>query len=97
MAGGCVAHKVHLVVSGVTRENDLIGNVHALEFIFRIKSRQDQILRALKELVFEELELLPGPPDPAVMQLNRLAVEHTLLRFEEQVRARAFEERTVAD
>ena len=45
--GGCVAHKVHRIVHHATREKDVVGNCHALQFVFSIQGRRQQIWNTL--------------------------------------------------
>ncbi len=88
--GVCVAHKIHLIVSSNTKETDLVGNLHALEFVYRVQGRRSQVWTALKSIIHDELVLLAGPPTAALVRQNRSMSEHCILRFEEQIRSGIF-------
>jgi hypothetical protein len=88
--GVCVAHKIHLIVSSNTKEADLVGNLHALEFVYRVQGRRAQLWTALKSIIDDELLLLPGPPSAAHVRQSRSMAEHCILRFEEQIRSGVF-------
>lgn len=87
--GQCLAHKVHLVVSSASKESSVIGNCHALEFLLSVHSRRAQLAKAVGELITEELEILAGPPDSGLVELQRSLASHTWSCFRDHVRANA--------
>ena len=86
--GGCVGHKIHRIVVMLTQENDLVGNIYALEFVYSIQQRRQQIWDALDAIIDEELIICPGSPCALALEASRELVDHTVLRFQRQIRSR---------
>ena len=85
--GACIIHKLHRVIVKGTRENDLIGNVHALQVVYGITSKRESMLLALK-WVIGFLDVVLGEPDPVCLAMQKELVDHTLLRGQKHVRGR---------
>ena len=85
-AGRCLGHRMHTVVSKSTREEDLVGHVHAVQFVSSISHRQQQLQGALWDLL-DELLVVPGEPEAWWAEYHMEICSHTVLRFREGVRA----------
>lgn len=46
----CMAHSLHLAVVSTTAEADIVGNSHAVQFVYGIAGRREEIWKALKAL-----------------------------------------------
>ena len=61
---GCKGHALHNAIVRVTKQDEIIGRLHAQQFIFSILGRRNTIHGALLKLVDSELILELGKPDP---------------------------------
>jgi hypothetical protein len=60
----CAAHKIHRVITTATNEDDIIGDVHAIAFIICLPCHREQLLKALRFVVFRDLVCDLGAPGP---------------------------------
>lgn len=80
----CSSHIIHGVVEKTFAFNSFIPNMHAIAFSMSIPRQYGLVLRQLRRLVEEDLQLgfMPGaPPPPENLQRNRVLVDMTVLRF----------------
>ncbi|CAK0877216.1 unnamed protein product [Prorocentrum cordatum] len=85
---GCVGHKLHGICTKTVKEDKLVGHVHAVETVKRVQGRREMLLRALRELVDEELLVHPGAPPAEFVEHSRNIVNMTLRRDVDFVRSR---------
>ena len=69
-SGGCTAHGLHNIMVRITREAEIIGRLHAQQFVFSIGHRRTKIHRTLETLVAAELVVEFGQPDPAWREMT---------------------------
>ena len=80
VAVGCLGHKLHTNVTRATGEEDIVGDAHAMEFVFGVNHRRNQLLEGLWELLLRETDIYVGSPDPSWQEIARQVVSLTLLR-----------------
>ena len=85
---GCGAHRVHRIIAITLKEDDWVGNIFAVQLVAQVPSRYSRLVRVLRELVEEELIVVPGPPDEAWVHHAKDIVDHTLLRTRNFIRGR---------
>ena len=65
----CRAHALHNIIVRVTREQEIIGRLHAQQFIHSIGHRRRTIFHALDAAIEEEMVVEFGQPDPTWRQM----------------------------
>lgn len=85
---GCGAHRVHRIIANTIDEDELVGNVYAVQLVCRIPSHYARIVRVLRAMVDDELVVIRGPPDPRWVQHTKAVFRHTMLRSRDFVRGR---------
>ena len=85
----CTPHKLHNAIVRESKEDKLVGHLHAICSSWSIASRRSKLVDLFTEHVSEELEVFPGPAPPEYRQHTESVVERTLLRRIQLARARA--------
>ena len=80
---GCKTHNLHSTITRVSRETDVIGDVHALQSVLSIHNRLERVHAEIRKLVAEELLLVPGVPHPEWRAMALSILSSTVLRFNE--------------
>ena len=84
-------HKLHNAIVRESKEDKLVGHMHAIVSSWSIAARRQKLVDAFSGLVSEELEVFPGPAPQEYRQHTESVVERTLLRRIRLVRARAWD------
>ena len=85
----CTAHQLHNAIKASFGESDVVGNAHAVSYVFALHSRRKQLEGALKHLVHVELECIEGRPPLEYVRHARSIVDATILRHESYIGARS--------
>ena len=67
----------------------MVGNVHAVFTVLTVDGRRDALVRNLRELVAEELEIIDGDPPDALKRHNEALIQQTLVRADVVIKARS--------
>ena len=84
----CGGHLVHNAIVAESREDRLVGHVHAVMTVLSVQSRRNDLIKAFRSIVSEELEIIDGRPPEVFTLHNKTVMEQTLLRRTAIVRAR---------
>jgi hypothetical protein len=85
---GCGSHRIHRIISVTLKEDDLVGNIFAVQLVAQIPSHYARLVRVLRDLVEDELLVFPGHPDESWAQHSKAIVDHTFLRTQKFIRGR---------
>ena len=78
---GCCVHRVHRIVVASTREDTLVGDVHAVAFVCQMPRLRAKNLESLRDVVSSSLQILtPEEADPAWERHSHAVLQHTLGR-----------------
>ena len=84
---GCCAHRVHRVIAAATREEKIVGDIHAVSFIASQPRYRSTMSQKLREVVASDFEVVAAA-DPAWKPHMSLVLNHTLGREFHYVKAR---------
>ena len=71
----CCAHRLHNELTHATKEDKVVGHVHATLSIMNVATRRRQLEEAFVALVTREFQLLPGPPPVHVSTHNARVIK----------------------
>ena len=77
---GCCAHLLHRVIVSSIREDDIVGDCHAVYVITRNPAHRDRLVAAAFAVIEEDFDVMPGSPPAEATAHMREILEHTLLR-----------------
>ena len=84
----CGVHFLLNAIVAESREDKVVGKVHAVFTVLTVDGRRDALVRNLRELVAEELEIIHGDPPDALKQHNEALIQQTLVRTDALIKAR---------
>ena len=98
----CVVHSVHRIVVSIVKEEKIIGDIYAAKYVSHLGTHFARLYRVLHQIVFRELEFVDrNLIDDAEFERWRQHVEdvleHTFMRRQTCVRARAAGDDTLSD
>jgi hypothetical protein len=85
---GCTVHLLNRLVTKVIGESRTVGDVHAVQYVLRIASKRNSLIRALHLLVCDELVVVHAAPPPEYLAHTSAVISHTIARTVEHVRGR---------
>ena len=85
----CAAHKLHNGIKRSLGEAVIVGNAHAVSYVFALHSRRKQLEEALRHLVHVDLECVAGMAPVEYTRHARNIVDSTILRHESYIGARS--------
>ena len=85
--GNCAVHRVHRIVALARREDDAVGDCHAISFTGQQLDKRDKIHAAVQGIV-SELVVIHGPPPDEVAHHMKRVLHHTVRRGYGIVRGR---------
>jgi hypothetical protein len=78
--GVCAAHSAHRVVATATKEDDIIGDIHAVQFTCSLTTQREASLMKFRALVYDELEIHHTPADPRWLLHTTRVIDAAVLR-----------------
>ena len=84
----CAAHSLHNAICAETKEDRLVGHVHAVMTVLSVASRREHIINVFRKMVAEEIEIIDGVPPQQFRKHSEKVLEQTLLRRIELIRSR---------
>jgi hypothetical protein len=86
--GHCVGHVGHLIIEDGMSEKEVIGDMHAIQYIAHIPSTFNRMVATARRFILEHLELHSGPPPIEYAQHTSAVLRHTIRRYADYVRGR---------
>ena len=93
-ASFCTPHRMHNAVVRESREDKLVGHLHAVVTSWSIAARRERLIAAFTEIVNDGLQVFPGPPPEEYKVCTKRFVNQTLLRRVSLVRSRSHDSDT---
>jgi hypothetical protein len=84
----CSAHRLHLITTKAVKEDECVGDVHAIAFVGQQPLKRQDLLSTGREIIDRELIVYHHPPPPEISEHVDRLLRHTLSRHEEMVRGR---------
>ena len=83
---GCAAHLLNNIVTKTVGETLSIGNIHAVQTVLSLTSKRNQLMKAVRQMIDEELLIVYGDVPDIFQDHAQCVLQRTLLRTLEYVR-----------
>ena len=87
-AAGCCARRFHRVICNIINEDQLVAEVHSVQFVCQAPAHYAKMLCGVCHLVDAELAVAHGPPKPEWVCHTKAIATHTTFRNRDFVRGR---------
>ena len=84
----CGAHLLHNAIVKESKEDRIVGHVHAVFTVLTVDARRDSLIRTFRGVVTQELDVIHGDAPHVFKQHNAAIVEQTLLRTDALIKSR---------
>ena len=87
VSDGCSAHICHRIVEASTREQDIIGELHAVSWTCGLPKHHQRMMKEARDIVNEELVWHPGiAPQAEWTEIMEDVLQHTTGRTNEMIK-----------